>query len=109
LIFHFISFILTCVLNTKIYHFYSAFTTNISETTNTDKITVYPNPTNSTFVIDYDKAGLIKLYDMLGKEVLNQTFNGKTEININHLHSGIYFVNVISEGKIVGNSKILKQ
>jgi hypothetical protein len=46
---------------------------------------------------------------MLGKEVLNQNINGKSEINISHLPKGIYNVRVFSESKIIGNSKIVKQ
>ena len=88
--------------------YYSKPTTSVSETINTDKITVYPNPANNSFIVDYNRAGVIKLYDMLGKEVLTQTVNGKTEININHLPKGIYSICVISGGKIVGNSKIVK-
>jgi len=46
---------------------------------------------------------------MLGKEVLTQNANGKTEINISHLTQGVYNVQIISDGKIIGNSKIVKQ
>ena len=46
---------------------------------------------------------------MLGKEIFTKIANGKTEINISHLPKGIYCVIVLSEGKMVGNSKIVKQ
>jgi hypothetical protein len=45
---------------------------------------------------------------MLGQELLTQTVNGKTEIDISHLPQGVYRVRVFSEGKVVGNSKIVK-
>jgi len=72
-------------------------------------ILIYPNPTQNTFIIDCENDKTIKLYDMFGKEVLIQNANGKTEINISHLPNGIYNVSLFSEGKIVGNSKIVKQ
>ena len=70
---------------------------------------IYPNPVRSSFIVDYEGFIQVKIYDMLGKEILSQDTNGKTEININHLSKGIYNVNVISGGRIIGNSKIVKQ
>jgi hypothetical protein len=43
------------------------------------------------------------------QEILTQTINGKTEIDIAHLPCGIYNISVIFDGKIIGNSKIIKQ
>lgn len=70
---------------------------------------IYPNPTQNTFFLECENFMTIKLYDMLGKEVLNQTANGKTEISINHLPNGIYTVQILSEDRIMGSSKIVKQ
>lgn len=70
---------------------------------------IYPNPTNNSFVIDYNGFIQVKIYDMLGKEILTQNANGKTEINISNLSNGIYIVKILSENKVIGNSKIVKQ
>ena len=72
-------------------------------------VKVYPSPTNDILIIECENINTIKLYDMLGKEVLNQTANGKTDINIGHLSKGIYSIQITSDGKIIGNSKIVKQ
>ena len=74
-------------------------------------IQVYPNPTNDKLFIECEEIMpiTIKLYDVSGKEVLTQTTNSKTEINIDHLSNGVYNVSVFSEGKVIGNSKIAKQ
>ena len=83
--------------------------TIISEVTQENaRINIYPNPTKDRFLIDCEILGTISLYDMLGKEVLNQNINGKSEINISHLPKGIYNVRVVSNNKIVENSKIVK-
>ena len=74
-----------------------------------EKTSTYPNPTNDKFFIELDGVASIKLYDLLGKEVLTQTANGKTEIDINHLPKGIYNIQILSESKIIGNSKVVKQ
>jgi len=60
-------------------------------------------------VVEFVGIATIKLYDMLGKEVLSQTANGKSEININYLPNGVYSVHILSEDRIVGSSKIVKQ
>jgi hypothetical protein len=73
------------------------------------KIKVYPNPTSDKLFIECEKIGTITLYDMLGKEVLNQNISGNSEININHLPKGIYNARIISDDQVVGNSKIVKQ
>ena len=74
-------------------------------------INVYPNPVKDKVFVECENYKLftIKLYDMFGREVLMQTINGKTEININHLPQGIYNVCFLSEGKVTGNRKIVKQ
>ncbi len=72
-------------------------------------LNVYPNPTSDSFFVDYAGFIQVKIYDMFGKEVLTQNVNDKTEVNIKHLPKGIYNVSVFSEGKVIGNSKIIKQ
>ena len=56
---------------------------------NGKNINIYPNPTNGILFIECESFSTIKLYNMLGKDVLTQTANGKTEINISHLPNGI--------------------
>jgi len=76
---------------------------------NISNIQIYPNPAKNSFFIDTEKITTVKLYDVSGKEVLNQTANSKTEINISHLPQGIYNVQIFSNEKIIGSSKIVKQ
>ena len=79
------------------------------ETIEVGNMQIYPNPTSDKFIVDFDGIVSIKLYDMLGIEVLFQTANGKTEMNISHLPKGVYSVRVLSEDRIIGNSKIVKR
>jgi hypothetical protein len=85
---------------------YNEASVNQQEITN---LKIYPNPTKDKFIIDYDKSFVIKLYDILGKEILTQNINGKTEINISHLPNGIYSVRVISKEGAIRNGKVVKQ
>jgi hypothetical protein len=82
--------------------------TGISEL-ESSKIKIYPNPTYDNFTVEYAGTISIKLYDMLGKELFTQNANDKANININHLSKGIYTICILSDGKIIGSSKIVKQ
>jgi hypothetical protein len=83
--------------------------TGMPATVKNTEINIYPNPTTDVFFIECEKLGTIKLYDMLGKAILNKNINRKSAININRFPKGIYNVSVVSEGKVIGNSKIVKQ
>ena len=95
--------------NTKIFSIVIEDEIGISEN-ELGAISIYPNPTNTILFIDYKYhvQVTVKLFDLYGKEILTENFHGKIEININHLPKGIYSVNLFSEGKIIGKSKILK-
>jgi len=69
---------------------------------------IYPNPTTTSFFIECENITAIKLYDMLGREVLTQPANTRTEVNISHLPKGVYGVHVLSGDSVVGKSKIVK-
>jgi len=87
---------------------YFNYTNGINIPKKTD-LHVYPNPVKEIFYIECENLGTIKLYDLLGKELLTQQVYGKTEVNIGHLSKGVYILNLFSEGKMMGNSKIVKQ
>ena len=73
-------------------------------------IKIYPNPAKDKLFIECEnfKSISIKIYDILGKEVLTQISDINTEINLSHLPQGIYTVFVFSDGKEIENSKIVK-
>jgi len=88
---------------------YTTSSTGITDILKVSNLKIYPNPANNNFFMECENCNTVKIYDMLGKEVLSQTFNGKTEINISHLSKGIYNVKVLSEDRVIGNSKIVKR
>ncbi len=74
------------------------------------KINIYPNPTENSFFVEQEKFSTIILYDMLGREIINQNINGTSEINMTHLPKGVYNVKVVSDnGLVIENSKIVKK
>ncbi|MCL2131559.1 MAG: leucine-rich repeat domain-containing protein [Lentimicrobiaceae bacterium] len=82
--------------------------TGINENVLNEKV-VYPSQTSSSFYVDCEGSYTVKMYDVSGKEVLNQNSNDKTEINISHLAKGVYVVRLFSETKAIGHSKIVKE
>jgi len=72
------------------------------------QIAIYPNPTTNSFFIECENITAIKLYDMLGREVLTQAANTNTEVNISHLPKGVYGIRILSGDKVIGNKKIVK-
>lgn len=75
---------------------------------------IYPNPSNGIFTISGDKwqmtGGRLEIYNALGEKVFEkENVSGNTcEINIGNLSDGIYFLKMISEGKIY-EGKIVKE
>jgi len=75
----------------------------------TPQLNVRLNPVNNILLIECENYYTLKLYDMLGKEVLSENGRDTTEININYLPKGVYIVSVFSEDKVIGTTKIMKQ
>lgn len=64
-------------------------TDNITQTTD---ITVYPNPANTIVFIDaknYDTV-LLKLYDVMGHLVIEETISSNEKLDVHNLSNGIY-------------------
>ena len=57
---------------------------------------VYPNPVNVNFVIETNTSETqnLQIFDVTGKMVLNQTVNGKVNIDASNLDNGVYFMQV---------------
>ncbi|MEP6844505.1 MAG: C25 family cysteine peptidase, partial [Panacibacter sp.] len=78
---------------------------------NVGNILVYPNPfKNFLNIILKDGAATVKLRitDVSGKLLLQQTFSGATTLNINNMAAGMYILQVI-DGSTVHSFKIYKQ
>jgi Leucine-rich repeat (LRR) protein len=85
----------------------TAFSTNclsvgVKEIDNNKNYSVYPNPSNESFVI-YSKGSdkqTANLYDTNGKCVCTKILNGTTEIKTSELNNGIYTLIVKSDSGI---------
>jgi len=77
-----------------------------------NQISVYPNPTMNTIIIDSDhkleNAELI-IYDVVGHEVMNKMVEGKTiKVNLIPLKTGVYFYMLKSSNYATYFGKIIK-
>jgi spore germination protein YaaH len=80
-------------------------TTDVNENWNDDLLSVFPNPTNGNFEIRTDlKSGLkINIFNSLGELVYRTDVQSEKVIDLNNLNlnTGIYFVEINSEGQKV--------
>jgi hypothetical protein len=88
-------------------------TLGANENATTDNITFYPNPANGSFnivVLAPTKNACIEIFNSMGVLVYTQAaVNEKNTIEFTGQANGIYFVNVVSDNKIVAAQKIIKQ
>ena len=73
-----------------------------------DYISLYPNPSSESFNLATNKAVLVKVYDDLGREVLEFT-NQKTSIFGETLNAGLYHVVLFENGKKLKAMNVIKK
>ncbi len=86
----------------------------IKENSFVNNISVYPNPTSGMLNVGLemlnDSEIKVELVTVLGQVVMSETVNrDHSSFNIQHLPSGLFFVNLISNGKIISSRKIVKE
>lgn len=77
----------------------------VEETALEDQVKVYPNPANGPMTVAMPSAGkyTLKVFDPKGRLMLEQEFEQQTQVNFEALASGMYMMQVESDG---GNTKI---
>ncbi len=96
--------------------FYPDTTLGIKTITDNNKINVFPNPSKGLFNFQFEKMnqkGEIEIYNMLGKQVYNETLRqvqGDVRIDLSGQPAGIYLYRIISEnGKAIASGKLVIQ
>ena len=95
-------------ISTLLLTYYNDTKTASSTTTNSNEsMRIYPNPTQDFFFVQLSNQvhdSQLKIYDVLGKEVSQQTLNKtQSEISVSHLETGIYIIEVSQ-----GNNKFIE-
>lgn len=95
------------------------FTRNFTDITEVEKtkdfnsnFIIYPNPFISSFTIEVNseiKNAKLRVYDILGNNVMNvnNISNQKISINRGNIENGLYFYQLTQENKIVASGKLI--
>jgi len=75
-------------------------TTDFTPIKNED-LTLFPNPTTSSFSINNEGSAKVEVYNLRSNLVLSTTVNGKEAISVSKLSAGIYVVKIITDGSVV--------
>ena len=75
---------------------------------------LYPNPNNGSFTLAYDlkknNEAEVLIYDVTGKMVYKTSLDNlenMKQININNLHNGIYFIQLIHDKNLLWTDKLI--
>jgi hypothetical protein len=85
----------------------------IHELAYSNSISVYPNPATDNFTVESNKLqnsnAVISIYDVTGKLIRSySTSNNKLIINREGLESGLYFISIVSEEKMLRSKVVMK-
>ncbi len=91
--------------------YYSEITTTSVDKTESDAISIYPNPVSSSFTVNFsnsDNTAVIELYNVTGNKLMSKEIGSGESVNIDNYTSGIYFYTLTVNGK-TQNGKLLKK
>jgi hypothetical protein len=78
----------------------------IKQLTNNLQVNIYPNPANSKIYVEAKEIKEVKLFDLLGNEIISTT--KEKEIDMSNLREGIYFIQV-NRSESIFTKKIIIQ
>lgn len=81
---------------------------NIQEIKPEISLTISPNPNNGIFKVELkNKDAAVEIYDIVGKKVFSKNnINNKITIDITDQSSGIYFIKVLTKGRVISQKFI---
>jgi len=74
-----------------------------------NQVNIYPNPMQNNFVIETSNTDkqLLQITDVSGKQVLSQTINGTSSIDISNLSPGVYNLSLTSSQSIANKRLVI--
>ncbi len=91
--------------------YYSEITTTSVDKTESDAISIYPNPVSSSFTVNFSNSAntaVIELYNATGNKLMSKEIGSGESVDIDNYTSGIYFYTLTVNGK-TQNGKLLKK
>ncbi len=91
-----------------------SYLTSVDEKALNSSFSIFPNPAEENTTVKFDGSLLkgnsqVRIYNLLGEEVLTQTLRAGQEsilVSTSELSSGIYFVNLVNNGKMLASKKL---
>jgi len=85
-------------------------TVGIKELSNSENISVFPNPFQEEFQVTFSSNQPVSLtiVDFTGRKVFNKSFVRSTEINTSYFSKGIYIYEMRSNNGIIKTGKLIK-
>jgi hypothetical protein len=80
-----------------------------------DDVTIFPNPSSGVLTVDLNQIkgnGIyqFEVYDVMGRRVYNQSLKpGSSQLDLSHLHEGIYSVVLSGDSDIYSNNIIIQR
>lgn len=105
--------LLECMINVSVFNYPAgqlSCAASVSEQTQLPiDISIFPNPSNNSFVIDLKNADVTEIIitDIFGKIVLRQQTNNQTKIKIDNLKAGTFFLTLVDKNNRQTNRKII--
>ena len=87
---------------------YVDWTTDVNENTDYQEVSVYPNPTEDKVYIEANGLRQVKVFNLTGQEILNQTVSvGQATLDLSAQPQGCYFIETVTD-QGCKTTKILK-
>lgn len=77
---------------------FSDFVNGIEESKDVNKLVMNPNPVDNYLIIETEHIDSLKVYDINGKLVIYQSNIVSQQINVSHLETGLYFIELYKKG-----------
>ncbi|MBP7273480.1 MAG: T9SS type A sorting domain-containing protein [Saprospiraceae bacterium] len=86
-------------------------TTTKIDNLNLTPLKIYPNPVKDTLTIECEnnQVGLFVIISNEAGQIVSQFQLQRTTINVSHYKSGLYFMTISDEGKMIQKNKFIKQ
>lgn len=84
--------------------------TGIKDVNGASAITLYPNPVVNEIRFEGDqKIDLVNVFDLSGRNVLQQNWNGTEALDLTSLEAGMYVIQLSNDNQVVFKSTISKE
>jgi hypothetical protein len=100
----------TFMSNTAVFYRCVPYTLSGISTFNTQQaVSIYPNPAQNSFTAETTSTDkqTVEVFDINGKQVLSQTIQGKTTVDVSNLSAGVYNISLTSNNGAINKRLVI--